>query len=71
LNLCHNKLDGLYQIFQTITKCACLCGGIHHMQSVKMNFKDSEQDIDFTFRFCNGWGFIINRWTLTTMKVRS
>ena len=27
------------------------------MQPVKKNFKDSEQDIDFTFRFFNGKEF--------------
>ena len=27
------------------------------MHPVKMNFKDSGQDIDFTYRFCNGKEF--------------
>jgi len=50
-------VDGSHQIFQTITQCACLCGGIHNMQHVKKNFKDSGQDIDFTVRFFNGKEF--------------
>jgi len=46
-------MDGSYQIYQTVTKCARLCGDIHNMQHVKMSIKDSGQDTDFTFRFCN------------------
>jgi len=35
------------------------------MHPVKMNFKDSRHDIDFTYRFCNGKEFYHEQLNIT------